>query len=88
MDLASSAFNGIVGVALVGGLGGLFGGFAAGRRSNIIIGVLLGALGGIAVSTVARSFTAPTLITLGDFGLDWALGGGLFFAYVIGRSSR
>lgn len=88
MDLAAGAFNGIVGVALIGGLGGLFGGFAAGRRSNAFISLLLGALGGIAVATVARSFTAPTLITLSDFGLDWALGGGLLFAYVIGRSSR
>ncbi len=88
MDLASSAFNGIIGVALVGGLGGLFGAFAAGRRSNAVVGILLGALGAIAVSTVARSFNAPTLITLGDFGLDWALGGGMFFSYVIGRTSR
>jgi len=88
MDLAAGAFNGIVGVALVGGLGGLFGGFASGRRANAIISLLLGALGGIAVATVARSFTAPTLITLSDFGLDWALGGGLLFAFVIGRSSR
>ncbi len=88
MDLASSAFNGVVGVALVGALGGLFGGFASGRRANAIVSLLLGALGGIAVATIARAFTAPTLITLGDFGLDWALAGGGFFAYVIGRSSR
>lgn len=88
MDLAASAFNGVVGVALVGGLGGLFGGFAAGRRASAIISVLLGALGGVAVATIARGFTAPTLITLGDFGLDWALGGGLLVAYVVGRSSR
>jgi len=88
MDLASSAFNGVVGVALVGALGGLFGGFASGRRANAIVSLLLGALGGIAVATMARAFSAATLITLGDFGLDWALAGGGFFAYVIGRSSR
>lgn len=88
MDLATSAFNGIVGVALIGGLGGLFGGFASGRRANAIVSILLGALGGIAVSTMARAFGAPSLLRLGDFGLDWAIAGGLFFSYVIGRSSR
>lgn len=88
MDLAATAFNGVVGVGLIGGLGGLFGGFAAGRRANPFISILLGVLGGIAVSTVARAFGAPTLLRLADFGLDWALGGGLFFSYVIGRSSR
>lgn len=88
MELASTAFNGVVGVALIGGLGGLFGGFASGRRANPFISILLGVLGGIAVSTVARAFGAPTLLRLSDFPLDWSLGGGLFFAYVIGRSTR
>lgn len=75
-------------VALVGGFGGLLGGwFGSGRK--LIGSILLGIIGGISASAIARMGGFPGALTVGDgFSLLWGGGGGLLLGYVVGRSTR
>lgn len=75
-------------VALVGGFGGLLGGwFGSGKR--LIGSVMLGIIGGISAAAIARIGGFPGAITVGNgFSLLWAGGGGVLLGYVVGRSTR
>jgi hypothetical protein len=77
--------------AIVGGVGaifGLLGGFLAGA-DNLIGTVLMGVIGGIALSAVMRAVGAPVIYGIGaeDFSVIWAAVGGIGLGYVVGRSN-
>ena len=75
-------------VALVGGFGGLLGGWLGSNR-RLLGAILLGVIGGISAAAIARiaGFEGP--FTVGDgYSLLWGAGGGLLLGYVVGRSTR
>lgn len=77
--------------ALVGGVGaifGLLGGFLA-SADNLLGAVLMGIIGGIAISAVMRAVGAPVIYGVGEenFSVIWAALGGLLLGFVVGRSN-
>jgi hypothetical protein len=75
-------------IALVGGFGGLLGGwFGSGKK--LIGSIMLGIIGGISAAAIARMGGFPGALTVGDgFSLLWGGGGGLLLGYVVGRSTK
>lgn len=81
----------ITALAIVGGVGalaGLVGGFIA-SAENLIGTILMGIIGGIALSAILRIAGAPAVYGVGseNFSLVWAAVGGLVLGYVVGRSN-
>ena len=78
-------------LAIAGGVGALFGfigGFLAGADS--LFGVLLmGVIGGVALSAIMRIAGAPAIYGVGaeNFSLVWAAAGGLVLGFVVGRAN-
>lgn len=77
-------------LAIVGGVGavaGLFGGFVA-SADSLFGTLLMGVIGGIALSAILRIANAPSIYAVGDdFSLVWGAVGGLILGYVVGRSN-
>lgn len=75
-------------IALVGGFGGLLGGWL-GSNKRLIGAILLGIIGGISAAAIARIAGFPGALIVGDgYSLAWGAGGGLLLGYVVGRSTR
>ncbi len=78
-------------LAIAGGVGavaGLIGGFLASAH-NLIGTLLMGVIGGIALSAILRIAGAPSIYGVGaeNFSLVWAAVGGLVLGFVVGRSN-
>lgn len=77
-------------LAIVGGVGGIagfVGGFMAGA-DNLIGTLLMGIIGGIALSTIVRIANGPAIYAVGDdFSVVWGAVGGLVLGFVVGRSN-
>lgn len=87
MFLEASIVEALVVVGLVGAAGGLVGGFVA-SADSLIGTILMGIIGGIALSTIVRIAGGPSVYSVGDdFSLVWALAGGLLLGFVVGRSN-
>jgi uncharacterized membrane protein YeaQ/YmgE (transglycosylase-associated protein family) len=81
----------ITALAMAGGVGalaGLVAGFLAGAQ-NLIATMLMGVIGGIALSAILRIAGAPAIYGVGaeNFSLVWAAVGGLVLGFVVGRSN-
>jgi len=77
--------------AIVGGVGalaGVIGGFI-GSADNLFATLLMGIIGGIALSAIFRAFGVPSFYGVGaeDFSLVWAAVGGLVLGYVVGHAN-
>ena len=71
----------------VGGIAGFIGGFMAGA-DNLIGTLLMGIIGGIALSTIVRIANGPSIYAVGDdFSVVWGAVGGLVLGFVVGRSN-
>ncbi len=72
----------------VGAVAGLIGGFF-GTADNLIGTLLMGIIGGVALSAILRIAGAPTIYGVGaeNFSLVWAAVGGLLLGFVVGRSN-
>ena len=76
-------------IGALGGVGGLIGGFFAGRRATATGSVLMGIIGGISVAAIARVVDLPPYIDAGaGYSLAYALAGGALLAFVVGASNR
>ncbi|HUO45480.1 MAG TPA: hypothetical protein VM470_01470 [Acidimicrobiia bacterium] len=74
-------------IALAGGFAGLVGGYFGGR-TRLLGAILLGMIGGISASAIARIAGFPGGFTVGDgFSLAWALAGGLVLGFVVAKST-
>lgn len=71
----------------VGGVAGLIGGFLA-SADNLFGTLLMGVIGGIALSAIFRIAGAPSIYAIGDdFSVVWGAVGGLVLGFVVGRSN-
>lgn len=72
----------------VGALAGWIAGFFA-SADNLFGTLLMGVIGGIALSAIMRIAGAPSIYGVGadDFSLVWAAVGGLVLGFVVGRSN-
>ena len=74
-------------VGIIGGVFGLIGGFLGSKRS-LIGSVLLGIIGGIAVSSIARIAGFDPILPVDEgFSAVYAAVGGLVLGYVVNRST-
>jgi len=88
MFLEASTLTTFAIVGAVGAIFGILGGFIAGA-DNLLGTLLMGIIGGIAISAVMRAVGAPVIYGVGaeDFSVVWAAVGGLLLGYVVGRSN-
>jgi hypothetical protein len=85
MDAATLADFAII--AGVGGLAGLIGGFL-GSADNLFGTVLVGAIGGIALSAIVRIANGPSFYSIGDdFSLVWGAIGGFVLGVAVSRGT-
>jgi hypothetical protein len=79
-------------ILILGGVGafaGLVGGFIAGA-DNLFGTILMGVIGGLALSAILRIAGAPPIYAVpnsDDFSIVWAAVGGLVLGFVVGRSN-
>lgn len=74
-------------VAIIGGIFGVIGGFFGSKR-RLIGSILLGMIGGIALSSIVRiAGYAPVIPVQEDFSALWAAVGGLVLGYSVSRST-
>ncbi|HET8739030.1 MAG TPA: hypothetical protein VFO17_04780 [Acidimicrobiia bacterium] len=88
MFLEGSTLTALAIVGGVGAIAGLLGGFLA-SADNLIGTVLMGIIGGVALSAILRIAGAPAVYGVGaeNFSVLWAALGGLLLGYVVGRSN-
>jgi len=88
MFLDASTLTALAMAGGVGALAGLVGGFIA-SADNLFGTLLMGVIGGVALSAILRIAGAPSIYGVGaeDFSLVWAGLGGLVLGYVVGRSN-
>jgi hypothetical protein len=88
MFLEASTLTALAIAGGVGALAGLVGGFIA-SADNLFGTLLMGVIGGVALSAILRIAGAPSIYGVGaeDFSLVWASLGGLVLGYVVGRSN-
>ncbi len=77
-------------LAVAGGVGavaGLVGGFLA-SADNLFGTILMGVIGGIALSAILRIAGAPPIYAIGDdYSMVWAGIGGLVLGWAVGSSN-
>lgn len=88
MFLEGSILTALAVVGGVGALAGLVGGFIA-SADNLFGTLLMGIIGGIALTAILRIAGAPAIYGVGseNFSLVWAAVGGLVLGFVVGRSN-
>ncbi len=85
MDAATLADFAVI--AGVGGLAGLIGGLL-GSADNLLGTILVGAIGGIALSAIVRIANGPSFYAIGDdFSLVWGAIGGFVLGFAVSRGN-
>jgi len=87
MFIDASTMEALLIIGGVGGVAGLIGGFLA-SADNLFGTLLMGVIGGIALSAIFRIAGAPSIYAIGDdFSVVWGAVGGLVLGFVVGRSN-
>jgi hypothetical protein len=87
MFIDASTMEALLIIGGVGGVAGLIGGFLA-SADNLFGTILMGVIGGIALSAIFRIAGAPSIYAIGDdFSVVWGAVGGLVLGFVVGRSN-
>lgn len=88
MFLEASTLQALALTGAIGAFAGLIAGFLA-SADNLIGTVLMGIIGGIALSAIMRIAGAPAIYGVGaeEFSVVWAAVGGLVLGFVVGRSN-
>lgn len=82
-DLAGQPLFVAIIVAAVGGVGG---GFLAGRKANLLTSAFIGAIFGTIAVILTRGMNIFSPIAYNGYSLVWAVLAGLLGAYVVERS--
>jgi hypothetical protein len=87
MFLEASTLQSLAVVGAVGAIAGLIGGFIA-SADNLVGTLVMGIIGGIALSAIMRIAGAPAIYSVGEegFSLVWGAVGGLVLGFVVGRA--
>jgi hypothetical protein len=87
MFIDASTVEALLIIGGVGGVAGLIGGFLA-SADNLFGTILMGVIGGIALSAIFRIAGAPSIYAIGDdFSVVWGAVGGFVLGFVVGRSN-
>ncbi|MEE9178969.1 MAG: hypothetical protein V3U46_11130 [Acidimicrobiia bacterium] len=87
MFIDASTVEALLIIGGVGGVAGLIGGFLA-SADSLFGTILMGVIGGIALSAIFRIAGAPSIYAIGDdFSVVWGAVGGLVLGFVVGRSN-
>lgn len=88
MFLDTSTLSALAVAGGVGAIAGLVAGFIA-SADNLVGTLLMGVIGGIALSAIMRIAGAPAFYGVGaeNFSLVWAAIGGLVLGFVVGRAN-
>ncbi len=87
MFIDASTMQALLIIGGVGGVAGLIGGFLA-SADSLFGTILMGVIGGIALSAIFRIAGAPSIYAIGDdFSVVWGAVGGLVLGFVVGRSN-
>lgn len=88
MFLEASTLEALAIVGGVGAIAGLVGGFVA-SADNLFGSLLMGIIGGIALSAILAGAGVDPLYGVGEqeFSLAWGALGGALLGYVVGRSN-
>ncbi len=88
MFLEASTLSALAIVGGVGAIAGLLGGFIA-SADNLFGTLLMGIIGGVALSAIFRIAGVPAIYGVGteNFSLVWGAVGGLLLGFVVGRSN-
>ncbi len=87
MFIDASTVEALLIIGGVGAVAGLIGGFLA-SADNLIGTILMGVIGGIALSAIFRIAGAPSIYAIGDdFSVVWGAVGGFVLGFVVGRSN-
>lgn len=88
MFLDASTLTALAIAGGVGAIAGWIGGFLA-SADNLVGTLLMGVIGGVALSAILRVAGAPSIYGVGaeDFSLVWAALGGIVLGFVVGRSN-
>lgn len=88
MFLEANTLQALAIAGAVGGFAGIIAGFIA-SADNLFGTLLMGIIGGIAMSAIMRIAGAPPIYGVGteEFSLVWAAAGGLVLGFVVGRSN-
>lgn len=75
-------------IGAIGALAGVIGGFLAGA-DGLVGTLLMGAIGGIALSAIFALAGWPAIYSVGtgDYSIVWAAVGGILLGFVVGRAS-
>ncbi len=86
--IEGATLNALAIVAIVGAIAGFIGGFLA-NADNLIGTLLMGAIGGIALSAIFRIADWPPIYSIGadNFSLVWGAVGGLVLGFAVGRAN-
>lgn len=89
MVLEASTLQALALAGAVGAIAGLIGGFLA-SADNLLGTILVGIIGGVALSAILRSAGVPPIYGVGseDFSLVWAALGGLVLGFAVGRANN
>ncbi len=88
MLVDGSTFQALAIIGGVGGLAGVIGGFVA-SADNLIGTLLVGIIGGVALSAIFKVFGVTPIYGVGaeEFSVVWGALGGFVLGYVVGRAN-
>lgn len=68
--------------------GGLVGGVMAGRKASVVGSIMMGTIGGLLVTVLARAAEFPPVVEVAGYSVVYALVGGILLAGIVGFGSR
>ncbi|MGZ5383660.1 MAG: hypothetical protein ACXWH0_06725 [Acidimicrobiia bacterium] len=75
-------------VVAAAAFGGLVGGVMTGRKASVVGSIMMGTIGGLLVTVLARAAEFPPVVEVAGYSVVYALVGGILLAGIVGFGSR
>jgi hypothetical protein len=75
-------------IVAVAAFGGLVGGVMTGRKASVVGSIMMGTIGGLLVTVLARAAEFPPVVEVAGYSVVYALVGGILLAGIVGFGSR